>query len=359
MKHPSPLPSSAASISSFQSFDTVRQATRTPSTAPSSLACPDDHRWSEVVPPDSGLTFAVIWDPDAEDLLTFSSAALSAPDCTSDSPDSPSDAYSQVLTIGPSGAGASELDCAPTPAFYAHNNGFRFAESAYDFPDRRTQTSSTLDGLDVYLRGSLLGRAHTANPNRYASCFRTLDADKFAFDPRTSFANAWMRKLKRALRDDVSDEGFFEGGQYLDDDSEPNMCSAFSVSDTSTSNFITVSSEDSDASSSTWSALEAPKTPGYSRTPPFTGISPAHRRLRKPRPTTPAPPAAVLTRAEYSHNLPIPVPGSESPVSPRPPSRPSSPRVSLPKFARGLSGRWKKTETDGPGWVWVDVKGEP
>ncbi|KAJ7463177.1 hypothetical protein FB451DRAFT_1265806 [Mycena latifolia] len=321
MKSHSPLLSSAASISSLQSFDTIRQG---PSTSATSVACSDDHRWSEVVPPDSGLTFAVVWDPEENDILTFSSAELSDPVRDRQSPDSPSDAYSQVLTIGPSLAPPSE--CTGTLQCFRENHDSLFAESAF-FPDRptrgRTQTSSTLDGLDVYLRGSLLGRAH--NANRYVSCFQELD-DDFSFDPRTSFAHMWLKQMKD-----------------------------------STSNFVTVENEMDDEATTAWSAVEAPNTPSYSRLL-FTGLPHSQRRLRKTRPVTrPASPAAVLDRPEYSHNLPVPVPGT--PKSPRarsrPPSTPSTPlrhHLSMPKFARGL-GKWRKSETTG--WVWIDVKGEP
>jgi hypothetical protein len=205
-----------------------------PSTAATSIAASDDHRWSELVPPESGLTFAVVWDPEEKDLLTFSSAQLSDnTDRDPRSPDSPSDAYdnrSQVLTIGPSIVPPSE--CTGTLQFFRENHDFLFAESTY-LPDRtsrgRTQTSSTMDGLDVYLRGSLLGKAH--NANRYYSCFQDLDGD-FAFDPRTSFANMWTQDGKGVLKDDVSDEGFFEGGQFsaIDIENEGNMVSALNVS---------------------------------------------------------------------------------------------------------------------------------
>ncbi|KAJ7136670.1 hypothetical protein C8R44DRAFT_976185 [Mycena epipterygia] len=350
MKSQSPLLSSTASVSSFQSFETIRQA---PSTVATSIACSDDHRWSEVVPPESGLTFAVVWNPEEKDILTFSTAGFSESSRNAQSPDSPSDACdnrSQVLTIGPSVVPPSENTA--TLQFFRENHDFLFGESTL-FPNRpmrgRTQTSSTLDGLDVYLRGSMLGKAH--NANRYYSCFQELDTD-FAFDPRTSFANMWMQDSKREIRDDVSDEGFFEGGQFngMDDENEGNMSSAFSVTTTSTSNYITVENEMDDESSSTWSALEAPNTPSHSRLL-FTGTPPATRRLRKARPVpAPASPSDVLDRSDYSHNLPVPAPGT--PENPRA-STLCQRHLSLPKFVRGR----KKTKT-AAGWVWIDVKGE-
>ncbi|KAJ7154592.1 hypothetical protein C8R46DRAFT_1117840 [Mycena filopes] len=417
MKHTSRRDDSTASISSFQSFETIRQEQSTAGTSVNG----SNHRWSDVVPPDSGLTFAVVWDPEQKDLVTFSSAELSDGRRDAQSPNSPSDACdnrSQVLTIDPSILPASEYT--GTSQFFRQDHNYRFAESKF-FPDRptrdargRTQTSSTLDGLDVYLRGSMLGRAH--NANRYASCFQDLDGD-FAFDPRTSFAQAWLKYMKNGIRDDVSDEGFFEGEQYegmvIGDENEGNMSSAFSVTTTSTSNYINVENEMSDAESADWSALEAPNTPGYSSLfftgapapvapgysgPFFTGASAPitpNRRLHKNRPPPkPASPSDVLQRPQYSHNVPIlarpepqraqtlpararPVPPARSLTLPTParadppraqtPTPAGTPRQryhsirsvrSLPKFARGLGKTFthspKKAEP--PGWVWIDVK---
>ncbi|KAJ7754313.1 hypothetical protein DFH07DRAFT_823015 [Mycena maculata] len=340
----SPLRSSAGSVSSVQSFDTVRQA---PSTAATSPIYSDDQRWSQVVPPESGLTFAVVWDPEENGILSFSSAELAespAPTRDPSSPDSPSDALdnrSQILTIGPSVAPASESTA--TLQYFRDKHDFLFAESPF-FPDRRrTQTSSTLDGLDVYLRGSMLGRAH--NANRYYSCFKDLD-DEFAFDPRTSFANAWVNYMKHGIRDDVSDEGFFESGV---EENEGNLSSRFSMTTTSTSNYITVENEVDDESSAAWSTVEAPNTPSYSRLL-FTNPPASNHRLRKTRPIPgPASPSDVLARRDYNHNVSPPTTIPTPPIPDGPPARLVR-SLSLPKFAR----KWKKA--DAPGWVLVDVK---
>ncbi|KAJ7020340.1 hypothetical protein C8F04DRAFT_1196787 [Mycena alexandri] len=100
-----------------------------------------------------------------------------------------------------------------TPQFFRQDHNYRFAESKF-FPDRptrgRTQTSSTLNSLDVYLRGSMLKKAH----------------------------NAWLKYMKDGISDDFSDEGFFESGPSdgMGGENEGNMSSAFSVT-TSTSNY--------------------------------------------------------------------------------------------------------------------------
>ncbi|KAJ6462587.1 hypothetical protein C8R45DRAFT_527556 [Mycena sanguinolenta] len=354
----SPLLSSAASISSFQSFDTIRQPPRTPNTPGTSIASSDDHRWSEVVPPEGGLTFAVVWDPEQKDILTFSTPELSQSNHVQ-SPDSPTDAFdsrSQVLTIAPSIVPTAGTATPATMQYFRQNHGFLFTDPKF-FPDRpsrgHTQTSSTLDGLDVYLRGSMLAKAH--NANRYYSCFQDLDGD-FAFDPCTSFGHMWMEGMKELMRDDVSDEGFFEGGLP--------MSSRFSGTTTSTSNFVSVENEMDDEASADWSALEAPNTPGYSHLF-FTAPPSPQRRLRKSRP--PASPSDVLDRPDYSHNRPLPTSPATSRAQTPTPSRsqtlplPAHPRLrtlsrvrSLPKIARTLTDRLKKPEPDG--WVWINVK---
>lgn len=54
-----------------------------------------------------------------------------------------------------------------------------------------------------------MGQAH--RNNRYYSCLDNLDG-QFDFDPRTSFAKEYLRKVesKDIVDDAVTDEGFFE-----------------------------------------------------------------------------------------------------------------------------------------------------
>ncbi|KAK7029826.1 DJ-1 protein-PfpI domain-containing protein [Favolaschia claudopus] len=306
MKNHSPLLSSAASTSSFQSFDTVQKA---PSTAATSVADSDDHRWSE-----------------EKDLLTFSTAKLS--ECSPDiqSPDSPTDAFdnrSQILTITASVAPTAAVTPG-TMQFFQQNHDFLFTDPNF-YPSRpgrgRTQTSLN--------SGCWMG--------------------DFAFDPYTSFAHAHMwakgMETKEMPRDDVSDEGFFEGHQFAGMDNEFNLPSRFSGTTTSTSNFVNVEREFDEASAD-WSTLEAPDTPGYHHptavplhplmfwSAEIITIRPAPRRPRPPRPTLPAR-------------------GRLLPSAPR--LRTLSRVRSLPKIARNITGRWKKT-SDGAGWVWIDVK---
>ncbi|KAJ7177264.1 hypothetical protein C8R43DRAFT_1118269 [Mycena crocata] len=138
--------------------------------------------------------------------------------------------------------------------------------------------------------------------------------------------------------------------------------SAFSVTTTSTSNYINVENEmDDDDSSATWSALEAPNTPSYSRLLFTAPASPANRRLPKARPVRgPAYPSDVLDRPVYNHStsVPGPPPGTPEPIR-RTQSSPSARRSRnlylVPKFVRGVG---KNKKHDGPGWVWIDVKAD-
>ncbi|KAF9457794.1 hypothetical protein BDZ94DRAFT_1240487 [Collybia nuda] len=286
-----------------------------------------DNRWSDVVPPNAALTFAVLWDPE-EEIVAFSGANLLDSLCDdAQSPISPTDAFdnrSQVLTIGNSTIPFSENT--GTLAFFRDNYEFLFSARTPLTLERfrRTQTSSTLEGLDVYLRGSMLGKAH---PNhRRFSFLDELEAD-IKFDPRTSFANMWYKKLKKNEERTVTGEGYEEGPMSAGSDrtlqAEYNLCSAFSTTTTSTSNYVSVDmAELDDEGSSSWSDLEAPNTPSYSRLL-FTDLDP-HRlskRLRKSRHRdTPAPPSEVLNRPTYNHVSSSPGSGTVTPC--KPPSLP-------------------------------------
>lgn len=171
-----------------------------------------------MIPPKAALTFAVIWDPE-DDLVAFSGAHLldSAVDDDSKLLDSPSEAYdshSQILTIGPATipcgqSTALHSENTATLAFFRENHEFLFSTRtppAELTRPCRTQRSSTLEGADVYLRGSMLSKAYAHH--RYYSCLENLDAD-FQFDPRTSFAKVWLRELE-GDSDSIDDEGFFE-----------------------------------------------------------------------------------------------------------------------------------------------------
>ena len=62
------------------------------------LASEGDLRWSEVVPPATGLTFAAVWDPE-DGIVTFGGAGLSTSQEGGGSSPVDADSRSQVLTI--------------------------------------------------------------------------------------------------------------------------------------------------------------------------------------------------------------------------------------------------------------------
>lgn len=157
----------------------------------------------------------MIWD--SEDLVFFSGGELEEDARTEDLLlGSPSDAHSQVLSVGYSTIPLS--DKSSTLLYFRENMGSIFeSNSPHSMgQDRkicgRTQTSSTMGGLDVYARGSLLGQVH--RNDKHYSCLENLDGH-FEFDPRTSFAKeygsgGYQFEGKEIVDDAVTDEGFYE-----------------------------------------------------------------------------------------------------------------------------------------------------
>ncbi|KAJ3983863.1 hypothetical protein F5890DRAFT_1475003 [Lentinula detonsa] len=332
----------------------------------SPLTTPSEHRWSDVIPPKTALKFAVFLDSD--DLVLFSDGELLEDSRTEElllrSPLSPSDACSQVLSIGQSTIPIS--DKSSTLLYFRDNLGSLLAEN--DLPPTsdsqkraimgRTQTSSTLGGLDVYLRGSLLGQAHP--DNRYYSCMNELDG-QFEFDPRTSFAKGYMRNVegKEVVDDTVTDEGFFEVDiaprqrQTLAkaSSSRPNRppIGAQSVaSTTGTSDFVSI---ESDGASSVWSTIEAPGFPAY---PDYTYMDqqpPLKKRLTKPRPADiPAPPSEVLKREVFSHQVSLPPRSAEE--------KRLTDKQERKSFAKLICSRSKKKSAEGDQWICIEVSHE-
>lgn len=315
-----------------------------------------ENRWSDVVPPNSALTFAVVWDPE-DDIVAFSGADLfDGLNNDANSPDSPSDAcdgQSQILTIGPSTIPLSENTA--TLAFFRDHHDFLFTTHTPLTFDRfkvgMTQTSSTLEGFDVYLRGSMFARTHVRD--RQYSFLGQL-GDDFNFDPRTSFANMWMtREMLDKDQSSVTDEGYAEemsreGPQAGALEEEANLSSAFSVTTTSTSNYISVElDEEDDEGSASWSTLEAPNTPSFSRLLFSEQQRRSSGRLKKRKPAkrdSPAPPSEVLQRPSYNHNT------TSAPHSPC-----TSKHNVLPKLVRSLSIKRWRSESDKEPWVCVEI----
>lgn len=319
---------------------------------------PSEHRWSDVIPPKTALKFAVIWD--SEDLVAFSGGELEEDDSRTEDLllGSPSDACSQVLSVGCSTIPLS--DKSSTLLYFRENMGSVLEASSPQQNRRfrgRTQTSSTLEGLDVYLRGSMFGQAH--QNNRYYSCLEDLDG-QFEFDPRTSFAKGYMRggssaEEKEIVDDMVTDEGFYEvqlaprQRHISTERSARHGLKTTSSDSTSTgSNFVTIENDDA---SSVWSAIEAPESPSYSGITSRDQCPPIKRRLTKRRPADlPARPSEVLRREVFSHQVSLPPRNAKvKPPSQAPAKKP------LSKLVHQLS---KKKPIEGDQWICIEVSHE-
>lgn len=192
-----------------------------------------ENRWSDIVPPNSALIFAVLWDP-KDEIVAFSSADLfDGLDDHAVSPDSPTDAcdsYSQILTIGHSTIPLSENTA--TLAFFRDHHEFLFSNHTPITLDQFElgRTSSTLEGFDVYLRGSMFGRMH---PRQRHYSFLGELADDIKFDPRMSFPSCLIRRVSVANdHSSISDEGYCEGFWGIapinpDDGAEYNLVRSF------------------------------------------------------------------------------------------------------------------------------------
>ncbi|KAK0201069.1 hypothetical protein DFS33DRAFT_1102923 [Desarmillaria ectypa] len=266
------------------------------SSCPSSSISETDRRWSEIVPPKNALTFAVVWDPE-EDMVVFSGAHLLDSEFTDVEPDYPTD--------------ASSFDASSTLAWFRNNHDFLFDDEADRQTRGRTQTSSTIGGIDVYIRSSRIGMGCArTSVTKHFSCFGELNRD-IRFDPRTEFAKRWEQILDgdqdtvvELDEVDDEDEGFY-------DTVDPGLPRLSRVS---------VNSDDS------WLQLEAPEDYTFP-------LVQRHRLLRKPRPR-PVNPTCALQQDGHSYD-------------------PSIPREEGCRLFKFLSS-WKREES----WVCIEVTKE-
>ncbi|KAL0951397.1 hypothetical protein HGRIS_008093 [Hohenbuehelia grisea] len=290
----------------------------TPSLAKHTLVSENNNsqRWSELIPPDSALAFGVFWDPQ-DGLVAFSTAELLDASVEKSSNDTlvlPSDACdsrSQVLTLGTASSANLLAETPATLAFFRDTHQFLFAGRAPPLRDNArvnrgravmpgTQTSSTIGGMDVYLRGSLLGVAHT--DCQHYSCFDLLERE---FEMKSLAPMSTSHKLETAT-------DFERRYSMAFSMIEQNiMSSKFSTSDTSTSNYVDVdwNVQDDDFRSTTWSILEPPKTPTFCRLAQqgcfYRRTHTLKKRRRSDTDDVPAPPSEVLQRREYNHEVPV------------------------------------------------------
>ncbi|CCM00453.1 uncharacterized protein FIBRA_02486 [Fibroporia radiculosa] len=337
---------------------------------------PSDRRWSELIPPHTALTFAAVWDP-VDGLITFSGAQLLDSEVcdriavypqNGKSPRDALDTQSQALTIDMftqalSGRAAHYV----VPC--ADKSEERIVPSSWAC-EAQTDTDTIMGSqfLPVWLIPPPGMNTGLHSP----ACASSAAVTALFHDPELRNVNHWappkyrLADFGRSHMDDesISDEGFFEGRQLpsgsfasLPVFVDVNMSSAFSVTTTSTNNYVEVdfpsvleAKEDSEFltdGASSWETLV-----GVDRTLCLNvrPVADRGRRLRKVRvdskPTTgpPASPAEVLSRAQYNHV--------------RPSKTPSSSITRKPSIARAkalLDRLGKCVKHDDDGWVCIEV----
>ncbi|EGO03514.1 hypothetical protein SERLA73DRAFT_158137 [Serpula lacrymans var. lacrymans S7.3] len=312
-----------------------------------------DHRWSDVVPPKSALTFAAVWDP-KDGMVTFSGARLldaredhdldNGPPSLADLCD---DERSQMLSMDPFGDVSSE-NTATLATFQDVFKSFlhRVPKNPRQFlRHRRSQTvaSSTFNGLDVYTEDMPL-----AMNRRIASQYSRFDQ----IDGQRSFLP------HSAFKDTDSDSESMSDGDFEEEEYSQgrNLKSRFSTTTTSTSNYIEVERfrDNSSFAFSAWTALDAPSLsiPECPTPPP----SP-RRRLKKRQPVHSPPTLPYLGTNEQRRHCRSNSSESSPPTSP-PTSPCGSEKVKLTKFAQHIRNTSRYLSGRGPfddEWVCIEI----
>jgi len=309
-----------------------------------SMQSATDQRWSEVVPPDSSLTFAAVYDK--EGLVLFCGGdvlpSTSAKPHSVDSPTDVLDCQGQLLSIEDY-ATAPSADNTAIRAFFCDNPPYNLGHTSPAFERFRQRESSILDGVDLYSRD-------LQNPKapRQWSVFSKLDKGP-NFNAKTAFSHIPVPKNAQTQRnfrddsmywDDTLDRVPNPGNGFLQVDQ--NLGSRFSSTTTSTSDYVEVD-KDHDSLYSSWSAIEPQYQYGSSPNCPRST-----RRLRKRRPDhLTASPAEALSRHVISQT---------AKASPQSEIATSSDKLS--QSLRRFAGRLGKLKTSQPDerWVCVDVK---
>jgi hypothetical protein len=166
----------------------------------SSLTTSTDQRWSEVVPPDSSLTFAAVYDQ--EGLVLFCGGdVLPSTSTKTHSVDSPTDVLDcpgQVLSIEDYATSPS-ADNTAIRAFFCDKPPYSLGHTSPAFERFRQRESSTLDGVDLYSRD-----LQNPKTSRQWSVFSKLDKGP-NFNAQTAFSNIPVPRnaqTERHFRDD-------------------------------------------------------------------------------------------------------------------------------------------------------------
>ena len=179
----------------------------------SSSADSPDNRWSDVIPPDSALTFAAVWDPE-DGMVTFSGAHLL--NSSHEYESSPSNVFdddvSQIVNV--EDTSESEEN---TPTMEIFQDAFKAFLHRVPRNSKVHQqgkysnmlASSTLDALDVCSRDLVLPIKPRLSLSRKCSCqcFGKLDEkdqSSLNWKARAAFPDIFPESGH------VSDEGFFE-----------------------------------------------------------------------------------------------------------------------------------------------------
>ncbi|TDL21936.1 hypothetical protein BD410DRAFT_803770 [Rickenella mellea] len=255
----------------------------------SGISVPDD-RWSDIIPPETALTFAAIWDPD-DGMITFTAADLfdmmktPRPDKSVDSPSDIDERSSQVLTVDR----VRLLSAPPTAMFAAEKSAQPLTFACETFQDESDITETFHVPPNVVLTRSSVGASSAATSalfDRIRSA--TSRPDDVMLCPREGTGHF--------LRPPT-----FNDAQVLNF----TQRSAFSMSTESTSNYVHVHSAASVMSESehyrtSWCEVDAP---------PYVDENTTHQpiiqrlasRLHKQKSQPCARASAVLARHEYNH----------------------------------------------------------
>ncbi|OBZ78472.1 hypothetical protein A0H81_02801 [Grifola frondosa] len=324
----------------------------------------EDHRWSELIPPHTALTFAAMWDP-VDGMVTFSGAHLLDTDdleqCPShnlaDSPHDVPDSQSQILTIDR--IAYALYGTTPNSATFACD-AQGDAGTAMD-SDQLGTPSPALASSAALVSDSELHQLFTSciNRTRFMRLSRpphpaVRACTNYVADDIEAYTNS------HESEDTVKDEGFCEGRRLTSCTYttapvivDLNLSSAFSVTTTSTSRYIEVDYPSTIADNGPENALnedEWSTLADADRAFCFNIPLERRRRLRKPRTPSrsstgslPADPAEVLAREQYNH--------ASSTSSERSPRRSATlTKAILQRLAKG------RKHVDDERWVCIEVK---
>ncbi|KAH7925057.1 hypothetical protein BV22DRAFT_464685 [Leucogyrophana mollusca] len=331
------VPESPSSTSSGRSKLFLSLDNTSNFSTPTSSRGSQDRHWSDVVPPKSALTFAAMWDPD-DGMVTFSGARLldsrGEHQRREASPDPFDEDYSQVVPVNEDAETFGE-NSATMATFQDAFKAFlhRVPRNSKQFSQHKhsnTLASSTLGGLDVYLRDPAVPMKRKT-PHHY-SCFDRLDVE-----PSFKAGSTFGRVPNESRR--VVDEGYCEDRVTA---YEPaNLKSRFSTTTTSTSNYIEVARFDKgyESEDPTFHKVDTLRSGASPVTPP----SSPRRRLKKRRPDVLSSPISPLSGSSTA--------SCDSPLGTSPPTSPSGSEKSKCTNVVRRMGRGSSDED----WVCIEI----